>query len=84
MTPSKMKDMPWDETVKICRDYTLTALRTLASMPRPPRENGPGPLRFVYISGHFAPRDKSDIPQQLIDSGLAEVALLRVSDLTFI
>ncbi|KAK8036948.1 hypothetical protein PG991_001262 [Apiospora marii] len=73
ITPSKMKETPWDEVVKITRDYALTALHTMADM-RPATE---GPLRFVYISGHFAPRDRSHVVKQLTDFGLVEVALLR-------
>ncbi|KAK9780018.1 putative NAD(P)-binding domain-containing protein [Seiridium cardinale] len=73
VTPSKMKTTPWGEVVKICRDYTLVALRTIAHVPR----KHDGPLRFVYISGHFAPRDRAHIVKPLTDFGLVEVALMR-------
>ncbi|KAI5917888.1 hypothetical protein F4810DRAFT_715990 [Camillea tinctor] len=74
VTPSKMKSTPWEEVVKICRDYTLTALETMASVPR----KQDGPLRFVYISGHFAPRDGAPIPKQLTEFGLVQVGSMRI------
>ncbi|KAK7752894.1 hypothetical protein SLS62_005053 [Diatrype stigma] len=73
VTPLNFKSLPWEETVKICRDYALTAIETLAEFPR--REDEP--LRFVYISGHFAPRSRADIVKPLVDYGLHELALLR-------
>ncbi|KAI0836481.1 hypothetical protein F5Y06DRAFT_273577 [Hypoxylon sp. FL0890] len=77
VTPTKLKSIPWDETVKICRDYALTAIKTLAGFPRYRRENGPGPVRFVYISDHFAPHNRSDVMKPLNDYGLTDLALLR-------
>ncbi|XXG95719.1 hypothetical protein Hte_001989 [Hypoxylon texense] len=73
VTPSKMKTTPWGQVVKVCRDYALTALKTMASVPR--KQNGPA--RFVYISGHFAPRDGAPIPKQLTEFGLVQVASMR-------
>ncbi|OTA90723.1 hypothetical protein M434DRAFT_22805 [Hypoxylon sp. CO27-5] len=73
VTPSKMKTTPWEEVVKVCREYTITALKTIASVPR---KQG-GPARFVYISGHFAPRNGAPIPKQLAEFGLVQVASMR-------
>lgn len=74
VTPSKLKATPWEEVVKICREYALTGLKTLASVPRRPGQ----PLRFIYISGHFAPRDSTTpMPKQLTDYGLVELGSLR-------
>ncbi|KAK7957010.1 uncharacterized protein PG986_006232 [Apiospora aurea] len=75
VTPSKMKDTPWDDVVKVTRDYTLTALHIMAGVR--PTNGSKGPLRFVYMSGHFAPRDRSHVVKPLTDFGLVEVALLR-------
>ncbi|RYP89866.1 hypothetical protein DL770_004018 [Monosporascus sp. CRB-9-2] len=72
VTPMKLKSLPWEETVKICRDYALAAIETLASVP-----HKDGPLRFLYISGHFAPRTRSEIAKPLNDHGLTDLALLR-------
>ncbi|KAI1380262.1 hypothetical protein F4677DRAFT_441578 [Hypoxylon crocopeplum] len=55
--------------MKICHDYALTAIETLA---RQPRKNGP--LRFVYISGYFAPRNRSEITKPVDDHGLVNLA----------
>ncbi|KAK8128459.1 nucleoside-diphosphate-sugar epimerase [Apiospora sp. TS-2023a] len=76
ITPAKMKDTPWDEVVKITRDYALTALHTMTEA-QPTTSSSQGPLRFVYMSGHFAPRDRSRVVKALTDFGLAEVSLLR-------
>ncbi|KAK7928101.1 hypothetical protein PG985_005099 [Apiospora marii] len=75
ITPSKLKDTPWDEVVKITRDYTLTALHTMTEAR--PINGSKDPLRFVYMSGHFAPRDRSHVVKALTDFGLVEVSLLR-------
>ncbi|KAK8127037.1 uncharacterized protein PG998_002796 [Apiospora kogelbergensis] len=75
ITPSKMKETSWDEVVRITRDYTLTALHTMTEVR--PVGNQKAPLRFMYMSGHFAPRDRSHVVKQLTDFGLAEVGLLR-------
>ncbi|OTB03678.1 hypothetical protein M426DRAFT_321606 [Hypoxylon sp. CI-4A] len=75
ITPSKFKTVPWEETVKICRDYTLTAIQTLAVIPR---KNKDKPLRFVYISGHFVSRERT--PEMLSlakEHGLQEMLLMR-------
>ncbi|KAI0480157.1 hypothetical protein GGR56DRAFT_256474 [Xylariaceae sp. FL0804] len=73
ITPSKLKSSPWEETVKVCRNYTLTALEALMTIPRQQTD----PLRFLYISGHFAPRDRSEIPPAIVNKDIAELALLR-------
>ncbi|KAI1134632.1 hypothetical protein F5Y05DRAFT_397728 [Hypoxylon sp. FL0543] len=63
---------PWDEAIKkVSCGYALTAIRTLAGFRLYRRENGPGPVRFTYISEHFAQYDISD------DRLLTELATLR-------
>jgi hypothetical protein len=74
VTPSKFKTVTWEETVKICRDYTTTAIQALGSLPRKEGQ----PLRFIYISGHFAPRERKESIKQLEDHGLSEMAYMRV------
>ncbi|KAK6083908.1 hypothetical protein SCUP515_01604 [Seiridium cupressi] len=48
---SQSKNMPFEETAKISRDYAMTAIRTLADLCQKKDE---GLLRFIYISGYFA------------------------------
>lgn len=74
MTPSKLKSLPWEETCKISRDYALTAIQILAKLPR----KQVTPLRFVYISGHFALRKKTEDMKILEEHGMMAYGLLRV------
>ncbi|RFU34064.1 hypothetical protein B7463_g2296, partial [Scytalidium lignicola] len=73
VTPSKLKTIPFEETCKICRDYATTAIQTLDAL----RHQKDGPLRFIYMSGHFAPRSQSEVPKELRDHGLIDYGLLR-------
>lgn len=73
----KLKTMPWEETVKISKDYALTAIQTVASLPRKKDQ----PLRFIYMSGHFAPRVRTEQPKVLGDHGMMEYGYVRVSSL---
>lgn len=75
MTPTKLKTLPWEETVKISRDYAVTAIKTLANLPR--KQDGQ-PLRFVYMSGHFAPRERTEQLKVLDNNGMMEYGFLRV------
>jgi hypothetical protein len=70
----KLNSYPGGETVKICRDYSLAAIENIASVLR---EQG-APFRFVYIGGHFAPGDRSEIVKPLADNELTELALIQV------
>ncbi|OTA56651.1 hypothetical protein K449DRAFT_416342 [Hypoxylon sp. EC38] len=76
VTPTKMKSIPWSETVKICGDYPLAAIKALAGPSRYRRENGPGPARFVYISGQLAPHSQSEIVKSPNGHSLADLAVL--------
>lgn len=71
----KLKTLPWEDTVKISKDYAITAIQTATSLPRKQGQ----PLRFVYMSGHFAPRERTEQPKVLGDHGLMEYGYLRVS-----
>jgi nucleoside-diphosphate-sugar epimerase len=73
VTPSKLKTVPFEETCKISRDYAITAIQTLASL----RHNQDGPLRFIYMSGHFAPRNRAEVAKELVNHGLINYGLLR-------
>ncbi|KAJ5584340.1 uncharacterized protein N7459_004140 [Penicillium hispanicum] len=73
VTPMKLQTTPFEETCKICRDYATTAIRTLDGLRLKPT----GPLRFLYMSGHFAPRRREEVPKQLQDHGLINYGLLR-------
>ncbi|KAI1408642.1 hypothetical protein F5Y13DRAFT_204626 [Hypoxylon sp. FL1857] len=77
VAPAELNSIPWDETIKICGDYALTAIRTLAGVFRYRRENGPGPVRFIYISDHFGPLNRSESAKPLNSHGLTDLALLR-------
>ncbi|KAK6212766.1 hypothetical protein LQW54_004855 [Pestalotiopsis sp. IQ-011] len=74
VTPSKIlqKTVLWEETVKVCRDYTVAALEAVSTA-----SNKDGPLRFIYISGHFAPRAGDIVPETLTEFGLQDVARMR-------
>lgn len=75
MTPMKLKSLPWEDTVKISKDWAITAIQTVASLPRKKDQ----PLRFVYMSGHFAPRERTEQVKVLGDHGMMEYGYLRVS-----
>lgn len=75
MTPAKLKSLPWEETVRISRDYALAAIDTLARLPR---GQAPRALRFIYMSGHFAPRERTAPLKVLDDNGMTEYGFLRV------
>lgn len=74
VTPRKLSTVPWEATCKISRDYAVTAIQTLDTL-RPAQEK---PLRFLYVSGHFAPRSRAEIPPALENHGLVDYGLLRV------
>ncbi|KKY33100.1 putative nucleoside-diphosphate-sugar epimerase [Diaporthe ampelina] len=74
VTPMNMKSLPWSETVKITRDWTSTSLETLGKIPRKQSQ----PLRYIYMSGHFAPRERTEAPKVLSDNNLMEAGYLRV------
>ncbi|KAI9745725.1 MAG: hypothetical protein M1818_001261 [Claussenomyces sp. TS43310] len=59
ITPSQLKKMPWEEVRKICLDYTVTGLETIAELPR---DSAGKPLRFIYTSGSSSERDQSKKP----------------------
>ncbi|KAK5988629.1 hypothetical protein PT974_10115 [Cladobotryum mycophilum] len=63
VTPSQLKNTPWEDVVRICKDYTLAGLETIAQLPR----DGAKPLRFIYISGSNAERDQTKKPFVLAD-----------------
>ncbi|KAJ9194607.1 hypothetical protein DTO166G4_4313 [Paecilomyces variotii] len=65
VTPSKSKTMPWEEVRKICYDYTVKGLETIAQLPRD--ISAGKPLRFIYTSGAMSERDQSNKPWLLGD-----------------
>lgn len=77
MTPTKLKSLPWEETVRISKDHAINAIQTLASLPRRQAH----PLRFIYMSGHFAPRERTEQVKVLGDHGMMEYGYLRVSSI---
>ncbi|KAJ4419623.1 hypothetical protein N0V82_004818 [Gnomoniopsis sp. IMI 355080] len=74
VTPMKLKTLPWEEIVKVSRDYAVTAIETLANLPR---KQGGQPLRFIYMSGHFAPRERGQQLKVLDNNGMVEYGFLR-------
>lgn len=65
------KSTPSEEILKVCRDFPIRALRTIAKVPRPGTQQ---PTRFLYLSSHMAeqgPNNKPLVP--------GEYARLRVS-----
>jgi hypothetical protein len=69
ITPTKSKDHPWDEVKRVCRDYVLTAIKTMADV-----RTASDTLRFIYYSGVYAERDQSKTPR-----AMPEMLLMRVS-----
>ena len=70
----KLKTTPFEETCKISRDYATAAIQALDVL----RRKQARPLRFLYMSGHFAPRSPAEVPKELQDHGLINYGLLRV------
>lgn len=70
----KLSTVSWEETCKISRDYATTAIKAIHHL----RQNQEKPLRFIYMSGHFAPRNRAEIPAALKNHGLVDYGLLRV------
>ncbi|KAF3765045.1 putative nucleoside-diphosphate-sugar epimerase [Cryphonectria parasitica EP155] len=58
ITPSKLKDVPWEETCKISRDYAVAAIKHLAAGRA--QSDTPTPFRFIYMSGIHAKRDRAE------------------------
>jgi hypothetical protein len=76
VTPSKAKDSTWEEIVKTTRGYASTAVQAIGSLPR----TKDTPFRFMYISGHFAQRSKTDpVPEFVVARGMRDMVLMRVS-----
>jgi hypothetical protein len=73
VTPSKLREIPFKETTKISRNYATTAIKTLDAL-----HSQKTPLRFVYMSGHFAPRSRAEVAKELQNHGLINYGLLRV------
>lgn len=74
MTPMKLQTIPFEETCKISRDYATAAIRTLDAL----HHKQDRPLRFLYMSGHFAPRSPAEVPKELKNHGLINYGLVRV------
>jgi hypothetical protein len=72
ITPSKSRQMPWEEVKKICLDYTITGLETISQLPR---NSAGSPFRFIYTSGSNAERDQNKKPWILGDYSLMRVSL---------
>lgn len=74
MTLTYIQSLPWEETVKITRDLTLTSLETLGRIPRKQDQ----PLHYIYMRGHFAPRERTEQPKVPSDNNLMEAGYLGV------
>ncbi|KAG8163065.1 hypothetical protein KVR01_007543 [Diaporthe batatas] len=74
-TPTSLKSLPWSEAVKITRDWTTVSLETLGKMPRKQGQI----LRYIYMSGHFAPRERTEAPKVLSEYNLMEAGYLRIA-----
>ncbi|KAI0846045.1 hypothetical protein F5Y00DRAFT_264939 [Daldinia vernicosa] len=64
------------DSVKRELEDTDTSTRALADL----RHNQDRPLRFIYISGHFAPHSPAEVPKQLPNNGLINYGLMRVRE----
>ncbi|EEA18734.1 hypothetical protein TMatcc_010724 [Talaromyces marneffei ATCC 18224] len=63
ITPSKQSSMPFEQVEKICLDYTVNGLKTMAT-----RSNNP--FRFIYTSGAKVNRDQTKRPWIMGDYGV--------------
>ncbi|RMZ90179.1 hypothetical protein DV736_g2595, partial [Chaetothyriales sp. CBS 134916] len=61
ITPSKSIGQDPEEVKRVCDDFTFLGLDAITSA----RKNKTTPLRFLYISGLLASRDKSVIPDSV-------------------
>ncbi|KAF7336825.1 putative nucleoside-diphosphate-sugar epimerase [Mycena venus] len=64
ITPTKSKEIPFDEVKRVCQTSTLVGLSALheAGLSRP--------FRFLYMSGIAAERDQSKTPQMMPEYSL--------------
>ncbi|KAF1963215.1 NAD(P)-binding protein [Byssothecium circinans] len=60
VTPTKSKDMNFAEVTKVCFDYTINGLESMASVANKP-------FRFVYASGVTVERDQTKVLPFLAD-----------------
>lgn len=67
--------LPWEDTVRVSRDWAMMAIQTLAKLPREQAK----PLRFISMSAHFAPRERIEQIKVLGDNNMIEYGFLRVS-----
>lgn len=72
VTPSKVKTMAWEDARKICLNYTVKGIETMAQLPR---NSASKPLRFIYTSGAKAQRDQNQKPWILGDYTLMRVGI---------
>ncbi|KAK4200927.1 hypothetical protein QBC40DRAFT_264652 [Triangularia verruculosa] len=60
ITPAKSRTYTWEQTVKVCRDYTIKGIETISQL------SGDGasgkPFRFLYMSGYNCERDQTKKP----------------------
>lgn len=66
VTPSKSKEMPFDQVRKICYDNMVTGMETISPIAS-------RPFRFIYVSGSNAERDQTKKPWILGDYSLMRV-----------
>lgn len=70
ITPSKSKLFEWETVYRVCHDYTITGIKTMAEA----RRDAKSPFRFLYMSGATTERDPSKTP-----SFMPQYCLMRVS-----
>ncbi|KAH8879524.1 hypothetical protein GQ53DRAFT_854612 [Thozetella sp. PMI_491] len=73
ITPSKFKTATLEEATKVSRDYAVAAIQTLDALHKKQDK----PLRFIYMSGHFAPRSRAEVPPQLTNGDMIGLGLMR-------
>ena len=62
-----MRTMPFDDVRKICVDYTVTGIETMAPLASKP-------FRFIYCSGVNGERDQTKRPWIMADYALVRVS----------
>lgn len=72
MTPTRSETLSFEQTTKVCYDYTINGLKIMASVAN-------SPFRFVYTSGVTVERDQSKTLPFLHDYRLMRVRCHSIS-----
>ena len=77
ITPSKSKNIPFEQVKKICQTDALAGLQAMYQASRA-REGNAKPFSFIYMSGAAAERDQSKKPKWMPEYCLMRVCFIKV------